>query len=552
MEKYTINRNTPKAEAYELISLEADELYRSVVLVEDEEGITPRQVILTIPPEKRTGILVGDVICFRKRSGTSSNKKEWGVYGEAPVTVLAIDGDNVTVDIPEIDDVPYIISTDGDDGLPGTIHLKENLYFLPEDFEEFNDQNLSITATTQHFEYDDTSIVETLTLRPVYRKYDSYGTAQYDYDPNYDRTNINTLAFGTGKDDEYWKQFTVPSEMTAETTWQEYTFPLEMVTDINRFFYKKDDKYVLFKSVDVVKEQIFYEIKTQINVSDENNLLQQNTITDMFSLDIKEKVIPDFVDMEKSMYEPVINSASGTLCNEIIFKFNFRVRDLDDKAWPIKDNMGWNQYGTGDPLPQPKEAVSDPLSVLNFTKEDVQFQKMRLKKSFIRLSFYDTDNPLTQQLLYYSTVFLDSGELFGEFTKGRYSDPNFDVTSLSTEMTIRNRYQSEKSSEGFYIYLFTNETEKDGPSKDIYMKVEFNHAGYGRVIPMVKPHVENGVIQATPFEEYFSSQFIKLSIKSMQGADADHIYYVTDTNQKCVEVDGETIIFNLFEAKIKD
>ena len=38
---------------------------------------------------------------------------------------------------------------------------------------------------------------------------------------------------------------------------------------------------------------------------------------------------------------------------------------------------------------------------------------------------------------------------------------------------------------GFYLYLFPEYI-----GKTIYMKVEFNHAGYGRTIPLV--YIQNG------------------------------------------------------------
>ena len=38
---------------------------------------------------------------------------------------------------------------------------------------------------------------------------------------------------------------------------------------------------------------------------------------------------------------------------------------------------------------------------LGFTDEDVYYQKKKISKSFIRLSFYNNKNPLDQMLLFY-------------------------------------------------------------------------------------------------------------------------------------------------------
>ena len=51
---------------------------------------------------------------------------------------------------------------------------------------------------------------------------------------------------------------------------------------------------------------------------------------------------------------------------------------------------------------------------------------------------------------------------------------------------VSNKYETENSSEGFYIYMFKEYGEKLHP-KPIYMKVEFNHAGIGRTIPFIVP-----------------------------------------------------------------
>jgi hypothetical protein len=49
---------------------------------------------------------------------------------------------------------------------------------------------------------------------------------------------------------------------------------------------------------------------------------------------------------------------------------------------------------------------------------------------------------------------------------------------------------SDNCSEGFYLYLWADDDNGAIPS-DIYMRVDFNHAGYGRIIPMTMPYAYN-------------------------------------------------------------
>ena len=51
---------------------------------------------------------------------------------------------------------------------------------------------------------------------------------------------------------------------------------------------------------------------------------------------------------------------------------------------------------------------------------------------------------------------------------------------------------SSACSEGFYLYLWADNDGGKIPY-DIYMRVDFNHAGYGRVIPFTMPYNENGI-----------------------------------------------------------
>lgn len=57
---------------------------------------------------------------------------------------------------------------------------------------------------------------------------------------------------------------------------------------------------------------------------------------------------------------------------------------------------------------------------------------------------------------------------------------------ISSRLTINNKYETDTSSEGFYMYIFREYSENLHP-KPIYMKIEFNHASIGKTIPFVIP-----------------------------------------------------------------
>ena len=188
---------------------------------------------------------------------------------------------------------------------------------------------------------------------------------------------------------------------------------------------------------------------------------------------------------------------------------------------------------------------SDLMGLLYFTNDDVYYQRDKIAKSFLRFSYYDSTDPQTQSLLATSCVFMDEHKMFktfidnsrknvydygvieepkivfgennsvsleykktvnnkisvltefiGKHTKGKnitYNPDDIDIDTLSKDtrrissrFTINNKYETDASSEGFYLYMFKEYSENLHP-KPIYMKVEFNHAGVGRTIPFIVP-----------------------------------------------------------------
>ena len=200
--------------------------------------------------------------------------------------------------------------------------------------------------------------------------------------------------------------------------------------------------------------------------------------------------------------------------------------------------------------------VSDTLGLLYYNNMDVFYQKKSLEKSFARLSYYDDINPQTQSLLHTSTVFINEHNLFKKFIdnsrknindymmiqepkleeheettsdnedekhpsittkisvsteyigkhtpkkikpeEGGYKFEDAKVNDedkrLSSRLSIVNKYETDTSSEGFYLYIFKQYAE-NLHAKPIYMKVDFNHAKIGKTIPFVIPMkwgVKNG------------------------------------------------------------
>lgn len=305
--------------------------------------------------------------------------------------------------------------------------------------------------------------------------------------------------------------------------------------DNNAVIYKYDDRFIdlekqsLLASINIYKENNFLNIKIPYSNNFGNNLFQEELVNDNFVEREEEKAINPIVNMEKYSFSPVCISKYNYETIPIEFmpateiEFNFHFRDRSNSSnWVSTDSNYWNSYIYN----SNKNCLeyrysnrfysndqSDLIGYLNFTNEDVLYQKNKLKKSFIRLLFYDSRDIKTQKLLFYSTVFLDSGVLYGKYTnnintEGYVSktgvtgltgiDVNYEYNPtnnidtvdetkrLSTRISIYDKYNSSSCSEGFYLYLFAETASLYTPKK-IFMKVEYNHAGYGRTIPFTMP-----------------------------------------------------------------
>ena len=273
---------------------------------------------------------------------------------------------------------------------------------------------------------------------------------------------------------------------------------------------------------------------------------------------------------------------------------------------------------------------SDLLGFMYFDNNDVFYQKSRISKSFLRLSFYDSTDPQKQSLLATSTVFMNENSLYkkyidnsrkginkfinfsedinncivsekirvsGErladtkesrhcndsenFVSVKYTDDDGfqqsycvsikdDGKRLDSRFVINNKYSTDTSSEGFYIYMFREYSENLHP-KPIYMKVEFNHAGIGKTIPFIVPmHWNSGCSESAVNGEVYPCTALTLANleELKRGIPLSWVYaqsyvplyavydfknkeyaYTFDDRYVTIDDNGD-VILNLFEIKI--
>lgn len=193
------------------------------------------------------------------------------------------------------------------------------------------------------------------------------------------------------------------------------------------------------------------------------------------------------------------------IANSLTFNLYFRDREkktyrengidyYDYGEWETDDSKYWvdNDIKTSG-KPSKDKKNGDNLYCLGFTDDDVHYQKQNLKKSFLRLSVYDSPLRQTQKLLYYSTLFFDTNVLYKNFidvllssSKNRTEQLVYNASKLTATFTCSNKFKQDAASDGFYLYLFDKVVEGNKFTK-LFLKVEFNNAKTGKTVPLLWP-----------------------------------------------------------------
>ena len=385
--------------------------------------------------------------------------------------------------------------------------------------------------------------------------------------------------------------------------------------------------YDLFGSLSLYCSMGYVSVKFPMTMHVGDDAMQDDIVENDFFEHEKSLAINPIIDMEKDVYSPKYIDKNGNYdgsdtvflpISEIRVNLHFRTRDLD--TWKVNDGFnlvdssgktdGWfvtDYYPySGNTKMKDKNGnnidlmeVSDLVGLLNFTNDDIYYQKSKVSKTFLRFSYYDSIDPNRQMLLATSTVFMDEHTLFKKFIDNSRKNVNtYSLVSaekntrdlnkisvmselkdgnsvvieeskrLSSRFVITNKYDTDTSSEGFYIYMFKEYSENLHP-REIFMKVEFNHAGIGTTIPFIKPmRWKEDYSSKTCFPDKELSLFkdkeemkngIELEKKNAQDYiplyavyDFKNKEYVYVFDKRYVTVNDGVASINLFELKLRD
>lgn len=358
-------------------------------------------------------------------------------------------------------------------------------------------------------------------------------------------------------------------------------------TNDSRFFriwseneLKKNTEYVAHKNTVLQLSEETLNLNIGIG-RDFNTDLQHDILISDYIDEIKGKYASTPQDFEKAMFIPYINGEPKSLTFNIFLRQRHLFEDEMEwklssynnstNAWEYDENAMWNSYTYDGTMGNYTYSgltkdTGDLLGDLGFDDNDVLNQNKRLGKTFIRLLFFDSKDRGTQTLLFYSTMFINTTDMYSKLMKNITSHQKKDIDEeyvsvvnenkdlqLTCSFTCYDKNNMTHSTEGFYVYLFPSLVDKlkdeNGISR-IYMRVEFNHAKYGKTIPLVfrnEPLVNytktSSNFIGTDLLRLYDDMYIPIELKNVNGK-----YFW------CFSYNGEdeyNPVFSLWEPKIR-
>jgi len=165
-----------------------------------------------------------------------------------------------------------------------------------------------------------------------------------------------------------------------------------------------------------------------------------------------EKAINSILDYDRTRFSPI--NSSGRPLDKIIYKINM---------------LNEGQY-------------VDTFGLIGFDNEDIKFRKSSFKQTFLSLLFYDSDNPMTQNIVTNASLYanLNTGDFLPSSQSISSSGQPKDVSNIPINFILDNPLTSPRGfAEGYYLYDY-KDSLKIGEEKYLYMRAGFKNAKTGK------------------------------------------------------------------------
>jgi hypothetical protein len=193
-------------------------------------------------------------------------------------------------------------------------------------------------------------------------------------------------------------------------------------------------------------------MSTQFQIVDNDELINR-----VFVDTEVENAVNEILDYDRVRYMPLLPS------NDLVSSITYDLSLLNAN----------NQYTTN-------------YGGIGFQYDDVKFRKNSFNNSFLRLSFYDSDDAMVQNLVGFTTLYsrLRTIDLVtGGF--GNVAGLPKPINDIPINFTLENPIINKRGfAEGFHLYYY-KDVLNIGETKNLYMKASFNNAKTGKSVNLM-------------------------------------------------------------------
>lgn len=125
---------------------------------------------------------------------------------------------------------------------------------------------------------------------------------------------------------------------------------------------------------------------------------------------------------------------------------------------------------------------------IGFIDDDIKYRKESFKQTFLNLNFYDTDNPLTQRLVTFTTLYseLNTSDLLQPpLPPNTIPGTPKPAVQIPVNFVVENPLLNPRGfAEGYHLYDYKSNL-KIGSSKYLYMKALFKNSKTGKIVNLM-------------------------------------------------------------------
>ena len=255
--------------------------------------------------------------------------------------------------------------------------------------------------------------------------------------------------------------------------------------------------------------------------------------TKFIDIEVANSINP-IVDWEKGRFSPV--KTFTTPLNNLIDSVTYSLYFLDSA----------------------KVHKSATYSDAGFNDVDIKNRKNGFNKSFLKLSFYDSDNIAKQKLVAFLVIYPRVDDKFFAATnlpsKSFFTPPNAtpwgtinSVNNINLEFTVGDSLKDKrKDGEGFFFYYYKDEVNPAAP-KELFMKASYSNAKTGKVMRLMST---TNKVEIDKLNSPTNGTTSKNNIhtKYVLSKDNTGYYYKIDTSYSSnVSIIGNVYEVNLYE-----